>query len=82
LCTFKYGNTRKPQTHITTDDLHRDGCGGVNTINKAIDSHQTWRLVIAVIPTLMFSAATILVIMKYKYESKEHEESSENGLDQ
>jgi hypothetical protein len=55
---------------------------GVNTINKAIDSHQTWRLVIAVIPTLMFSAATILVIMKYKYESKEHEESSENRLDQ
>jgi predicted membrane channel-forming protein YqfA (hemolysin III family) len=55
---------------------------GVNSINKAIDSHQTWRLVIAVIPTLMFSAATILVIMKYKYEDKAHEESSENHFDQ
>jgi uncharacterized membrane protein YadS len=55
---------------------------GVNTINKAIDSHQTWRLIIAVIPTIMFSAATILVIMKYKYESKEHEEGSEKRLDQ
>ncbi|OOQ57590.1 hypothetical protein [Mucilaginibacter pedocola] len=55
---------------------------GVNSINRAIDSHQTWRLVISVIPTLMFSAATILVIMKYKYESKNHEESSDNTLDQ
>lgn len=55
---------------------------GVNSINKAIDSHQTWRLVVAVIPTLMFSAATILVIMKYKYQHKEQEEGSENHLDQ
>lgn len=55
---------------------------GINTINKAIDSHQTWRLIIAIIPTIMFSAATILVIMKYKYGSKEQEESSENHFDQ
>lgn len=51
---------------------------GVNTINKAIASHQTWRLVIAVIPTIMFSAATILVIMKYKYGSKESEEETDH----
>lgn len=54
---------------------------GVNTINKAIESHQTWRLIIAVIPTIMFSAATILVIMKYKYQDKEQEENSENHYD-
>lgn len=55
---------------------------GVNTINKAIASHQTWRIIISVIPTLMFSAATILVIMKYKYQDKESsEESSEHHID-
>ncbi|AMR30900.1 hypothetical protein A0256_05405 [Mucilaginibacter sp. PAMC 26640] len=55
---------------------------GVNTINKAINSHQTWRLIIAVIPTLMFSAATILVIMQYKYHHKEsEEETTDHRLD-
>jgi len=55
---------------------------GVNTINKAISSHQTWRLIIAVIPTLMFSAATILVIMQYKYHNKEsEEETTDHRLD-
>lgn len=49
---------------------------GVNTINRAIESHQTWRVIIAVIPTIMFSAATILVIMKYKYHDKESEEET------
>jgi|GEM_PF-3399222 hypothetical protein len=56
---------------------------GVNTINRAIASHQTWRLIIAVIPTIMFSAATILVIMKYKYHDKEQEEeTSDHTCDQ
>ena len=55
---------------------------GVNTIDRAIESHQTWRLIIAIIPTILFSAATILVIMQYKYQHKEsEEETSDHRLD-
>ena len=49
---------------------------GINTINRGIASHEIWRVVISVVPMLMFTTATGMILYRARYHNKS---SSEDG---
>jgi len=43
---------------------------GVNSIIRGAESHQTWRIVLSVVSTLMFVVAVVIILIKMRKEKR------------